>query len=413
MPNLRRVPTHLLSALHYWLINIVFGTWHKLMRIGRSKASANRAESPQSILIVRLDHIGDVVLSSAFFREVRRLYPKARITVVTTDRTKNLLEACPYIDELLSKPTHFNSVKSVSHDFAATRRFCEDSLAGRTFDVAILPRWGTDLFFASLVCLYSNAPTRIAYTTACSFEKRILNLGFNIFFTDLIPRGPLKHEVEHDLDVVRQLGGYLAETQLEFWCDSSDYAWAEERLRESGIPPHNRLFAFGVGAANSRRRWPISCYAELINRLALNDDFIPVIICGPDDTGLVSELQGLTSRPVFVPPSPSLRQTGALLSRCTIFIGNDSGPLHIATAVGLPVVEISCHPLTGNPGHENAPARFGPYSKKARVLRPVRAKAPCRSGCEGQGPHCITGVEVTDVHQAVLEASGALLSPPI
>jgi heptosyltransferase-2 len=390
-----------------------FGTWLKLRDVRSANPSTDKMNSPTSLLIVRLDHIGDLVLSSPFFREIRGLYPQARITVVCSERAKNVLDCCPYVDEVLGKPTQLNSVKSVSQELAITRRFCKRYLAGRRFDVATVLRWDTDLFFASFICLYSNASKRIAFTEACSFEKHILNLGFDTFFTDVLPPGPPRHEVERNLDVVRHLGGDVTQTELEFWCAPSDYTWVEERLHEYGISLEDRLFAFGIGATKPRRRWPISRYAELIDRLALTDAFTPVVICGPEDASLVADLRRLSKSSLFILPNPTLRQTGALLSRCTLFVGNNSGPLHIATAMGLPVIEISCHPINGDPRHENDPARFGPFGVKTRVIRPVRFKAPCKSGCEVPSPHCITGVTVEDVCNAVLETSGVPLRSSI
>jgi heptosyltransferase-2 len=84
-----------------------------------------------------------------------------------------------------------------------------------------------------------------------------------------------------------------------------------------------------------------------------------------------------------------------------LFIGNDSGPLHLAVAAGIPVVEISCHPADGDPNGENSPDRFGPFTSRCRIVRPERAKDPCQSSCASSQPHCIAQVSVAQVGHAV------------
>jgi len=101
-----------------------------------------------------------------------------------------------------------------------------------------------------------------------------------------------------------------------------------------------------------------------------------------------------------------LGASAALLKRCRLYIGHDTGAMHIAAAVGVPVVEISCHPKTGSPYSWNAPERFGPWGVPCRVLRPERPLPPCREECDAREPHCITQITAEEV----LEAAESLLA---
>jgi heptosyltransferase-2 len=103
----------------------------------------------------------------------------------------------------------------------------------------------------------------------------------------------------------------------------------------------------------------------------------------------------------------TLRETAAVLERCRLYVGNDSGPLHLAAAGGVPCVEISCHPATGRPDHENSPDRFGPWGVPHVVLRAASPRAPCDGYCGAQAPHCILEVDV----DAVVAAADSLLAP--
>ena len=97
----------------------------------------------------------------------------------------------------------------------------------------------------------------------------------------------------------------------------------------------------------------------------------------------------------------TLRQTGAFLKRCHLYVGNDAGPMHLAVAAGVPVIEISCHPLDGSQWHPNSPKRFGPWGVLHRVLQPLNALVPCSEGCIADRAHCILDISVEQVKQAI------------
>jgi heptosyltransferase-2 len=96
--------------------------------------------------------------------------------------------------------------------------------------------------------------------------------------------------------------------------------------------------------------------------------------------------------------------SAALIARSALYIGMDTGPMHLAAACGVPVVEISCHPLSGRSEQANSPSRFGPYATRSRILRPARPLAPCVDSCVVlHGSHCISQVRATQVIDAALD----------
>ena len=97
----------------------------------------------------------------------------------------------------------------------------------------------------------------------------------------------------------------------------------------------------------------------------------------------------------------TLRQTAALLKHCRLFVGVDSGPMYLAAAAGIPVVEISCHPRDGSPLHANSPRRFGPWGVPSVVLQPGRGCGSCSEACEATEPHCILKITVDQAKRAV------------
>ncbi len=117
-----------------------------------------------------------------------------------------------------------------------------------------------------------------------------------------------------------------------------------------------------------------------------------MVIGAPGDAPIADDLVAqLGPNAVSACGRLTLRQSAALLRRCAALIGMDSGPAHIAAAVDTPVAVVSCHPASGDPGHENAPQRFGPWGDPVRilVLQPPQPIAPCTRACTADEPHCI------------------------
>jgi ADP-heptose:LPS heptosyltransferase len=109
-----------------------------------------------------------------------------------------------------------------------------------------------------------------------------------------------------------------------------------------------------------------------------------------------------------------LREVCAVLERCDLFIGNDSGAAHLAAATDCKTIVISRHPRNGNPNHANSPQRFGPHCSEARVLQPAGGLDACADDCRVAEPHCITAVSVDDVvaaARAMLRGAPASFHP--
>jgi ADP-heptose:LPS heptosyltransferase len=98
----------------------------------------------------------------------------------------------------------------------------------------------------------------------------------------------------------------------------------------------------------------------------------------------------------------TIRETAAVIEHAKVFLGNDSGPMHMAAALQVPCVIISCHPSDGDPNGHNSPVRFGPVGDKHTVLCPSSAQWPCSRECRATSPHCICNVNEQDVTEAVL-----------
>jgi ADP-heptose:LPS heptosyltransferase len=356
----------------------------------------------RSILTVRLDEIGDVVLTSPFLRELRCNAPQAWITLIVKPEIKALVELCPYVNEVLTFDSHaaprFKQLRLHARALGLTSK----ALWRRHFDLAILPRWDVDYYHSTFLAYFSGAACRAGYSEKISELKQRQNSGFDSLLTHVLDDRAPKHEVERNLNVLRFLGAAVKEDQLELWLGPEDRAFAEQMLASLGIRDSDLLLACAPGAGAAKRRWPIERFIDLGRRILRDFDLHVVVVGGADDRKLGSRLQQeLGARVINLAGEATLRQTAAVLERTQLMVTNDAGPMHLAAAAGSSVVEISCHPRNGATSHANSPTRFRPWGVPHVVLQPERAAAPCQEACEAPETHCILGIEVECVEHAV------------
>jgi lipopolysaccharide heptosyltransferase II len=362
----------------------------------RQERSATGHKEPTSIIIFRLDSMGDVVLTTPLFRALKQTKPHSRCTVVVQAAYRSLLVTNPYVDEVLPMPQlnwqwlplGFNRLlDALLLYWTVLRTHC--------FDIAISPRWGADEHLATMLCVLTNAATRVGYSCHTSGLKEKLNRDFDAAYNICLPPGPVQHEVERNLAVAEALGRPLHDRRLDIRISETDRREARKHL--AGTPRGVKLIALGIGAASVGRRWPTGRYAETLERLSQAHAVWPVIICGREDLGEARGLQTLLQKRASVVSGLPLREVCAVLERCDLFIGNDSGCAHLAAAMGCRTLVISRHPLAGDPNHFNSPVRFAPWGAQGSVVQPL-GRDSCEEACTVPAmPHCILNVNVADV----------------
>ena len=374
-----------------------------ILRIsGRRKKTQLDLQQLRRVLIVQLDEIGDVVMTTPLLREARRNLPNSKISLLVTSTTFNLVECCPYVDEVLDfgqiRSGGVNAIKAPLKSLRAARR----QLWKRQFDLAIVPRWDEDVHQAIFAAYFSGSTFRLGYSERVNERKALLNKGYDRLLSHPILDRSIQHEVDHDLGVLTLLDADIQSHDLELWTTSLDEQRAIEIVAEASTERSKIRVAFCPGAAAANRMWPIAGYLELGKRLQKEYGAHIFVIGGPSDTQLgkticssigegVTDLTGRTT----------LRETYALLKRCHLYIGSDTGPMHIAAAAQIPVIEISCHPKDGRTDSVNAPERVGPRTPVRVILQPESAMPQCSDECIGKMPHCITQITVKDVYFAV------------
>lgn len=302
------------------------------------------------------------------FCELRRNAPQANIVLVVKPRVYNLAEACPYVNRVLVFDWRGeNGIPLLSLWLRQWRafRFASRRLRRSHFAVALIPRWDADTYDATSLAVFSGAEAVVAYSEACTDRKRLVNRGFDRLVTHVIlPSGVIRHEVEAGLAMLEQCGGTSDSDKLEIWLAADDRAFARANLRE-GLA----YVAVAVGAATPDRRWPAERFAQLAAWLQTRHGLTPILIGSSSDAAWpgVASFLGRTT----------LRQAAALIGRCVLFVGNDSGPKHIAAAMKTPVVEINPLRAGSNPSQPNSTGRFGAWQVPHRVVQPRSGSGEC------------------------------------
>jgi ADP-heptose:LPS heptosyltransferase len=368
----------------------------------RRKGAVIDLKAADRVLVIRLDDIGDMVLSTPFLRELRRVVPQAKISLVVKPSVEELAVGCPFVNEILVYDPGPLGYTPTFERMQRTVRFSARHLWLRRFDLAIIPRWDADLYHAAYLAYWSGAAWRVGYSECVVHHKRAMNGGFDGLYSHVLMDSSLKHEVERGLDIIRFMGGTPEHDGLTLWGTEHHEQPVAKMLEDLGISPATSLIAFGIGAASAARQWPHEQYIELGRWLRKEYDARILIIGGPSDVESAHIVaRSLGKHAINAAGMMTWHQLGPLLKSCRLYIGNDSGPMHMAAAAGVSVIEISCHPSNGNPYWSNSPLRFSPWGVPSQVLQPETAVSPCKEYCTSMEAHCIRRVDLARVKNAV------------
>lgn len=343
------------------------------------------------VLVVKLRHHGDVLLSTPVFSVLKRHAPQAQVDALVYADTREMLEGHPAIDRIQVVDRSWRSLPVL--DRLGREWGLLGALRERRYDLLIhLTDHPRGAWLARLLgCRYSVAP---GYGGRSRFWKRSFTHHF------ALPLNARRHMVEWNLDAVRRLGlqPELSERKLLLKPDAESEASVSRLLNANGLGDSD----FVLWHAPSRwsfKCWPAKRTAAAIDALAARGCRV-VLTAAPsrEEMELVRSIMALAqSSPVDLSGRLTLRELAVLAARARLFVGVDSAPMHIAAAAGTPVVA-----LFGPSGE----AEWGPWGGAHRVvaseLHPCR---PCgRDGCGGsKRSDCLESLPETRVIDAVDE----------
>lgn len=343
----------------------------------------------QRLLVIRYDGMGDLVVTTGFFRELRRAAPQARITLLTRSEWVPLMQACPHFDEVLGfKAKGYPAYQQLRRQVDGLA-FARRELWPRRFEAALVPQVHFDYFEARALAFFSGAPARIGRAERVGSEAD----SGQSYLTRVVPDAPRAHEVEQTYHFLEALGGRVEVRNLEVSVDAA-VREGGARLASELRGGRTRLIALGIGASQAERIWPLDRFIELGRWLQETQDAHVAVIGGSDMVTAGEQLAAaLGSAARNLAGRLSLTDTAAVLAHSDLFIGNDSGPLHLAAAIGLPVIEVSGFPADGPAMAPGSPVRIGPWCAYQQVVQPRQVLGPATFD--------MLAVEVADVKAAV------------
>ena len=331
------------------------------------------------ILLVRLRLLGDVVFTTPLLRALRRQYPDAHLTYVVEPAADPVVRANPHLNRVIVAPRR-RGVARLRDDLALAR-----ILRHERFDVGIDLHGGPR---GAWLTWASGAPKRIGYTTT----------GRSWMYTHPVPRPADlsgRHSVLKQWELLEPLGAAACDPSrdaVEMPEDAGAAARVGAMLSTAGVRDHDPVVLLHVSASNPFRRWPLESFAALVSQLAARDPNRRfVLTSGPSDADaaqrLADRIRAISAAQV-IPRTFDVAELRALAARATVYIGGDSGPMHIAATTGTPIVGLFGPTLA----ERSLPWRSPRLFAEAVDAGPLPCR-PCRQRtCEPGDFRCLTGI---------------------
>jgi len=362
-----------------------------------------------NILIVKLSAIGDVIHTLPALAALRQLYPDAHITWVVEEAAADLLADQPHLDRVVisRRKAWLRELRGgrIAAPIKEIRAFLRE-LRSRPYDLVIDFH---GLLKSAVIVLISGGKRKLGYDS--------MQEGSALFYNEKIPEKMEKHAVDRYLDFVRYLEGSGSDIRSLAETPEFTITVGGERL-ERTIAPRSELLK-GVGEEEKRgegtesggvrkaerryvavnpvafwetKLWEENKFAELGDRIR-EELGIDVVLTGSEAGPLEKIKTRMKTAAVNLGGQTTLRELASLYRDASLVITTDSGPMHLAAAVGTPVVA-----LFG----PTDPVRTGPYGRGHRVIRREMSCSPCfRKHCKA--PRCMTDITVEEVFSAVKE----------
>lgn len=326
-------------------------------------------ESVKRLLVIKLRAVGDVLLSTIVLRNLHLAFPGTQIDFLTEPPARDILAGSPDVDSLL---LYDRTTMSGLDLIREVRK--------RRYDVVI------DLFGnprTALVTRLSGARHRVG------FRFRGRTYAYNVVVN---PRGGEVHNTQFNLDAIEAIEVEIQDRNVYFHFTPSDERYIDQFLDRSSLKGRI-LVALNTGGGWYTKRWSLERFAELGDRIVGEFGVTVILPWGPGQIEEAKQVATLMSHTAVLPPATTLPQLGALLKRTSLVVSNDSGPMHIAAAVGTPVLGIY--------GPTN-PVLQGPYGRQHAIVRKESLEClGCNLTSCPIGHPCMKELSVDAVFEAV------------
>jgi lipopolysaccharide heptosyltransferase II len=348
---------------------------------------AGRWQSARRILAVRLDNMGDVLMTTPALRAIKESAPGRKITLLASPAGAATAAFIPEIDDVIELAAPWMPDNPANAD---ALHELVDVLRARRFDAAVIfTVYTQNPLPAAMLCWMANIPLRLAHCRENPYHL------LTHWVADPEPHELLRHEVRRQLDLLATVGCTTADERLSFQLHPQDSLRAMEKLRQAGVDLERPWMVVHPGASAASRRYPVEHFAQALDSIMANTTCQPVVTGSTDELPLVQRLRNRMAAPVASLASQlTLGELAAVIAPAALLISNNTGPVHLASSLGTPVVDL--YALT-NPQHS-------PWKVPNRVLyHDVPCRFCYRSVCPQQHHACLRLLDPQRVAQAARE----------
>ena len=303
------------------------------------------------ILIIRLSGMGDVIYTLPLLSALRSKYGSKHIAWLVSSKAKDVVAGHPLIDEVIV----FEREKGIVGAIKAIKE-----LRKRKYDLVLDPQ---SQLRSGLFAFLGAIPVRMGFARGVSKEP-----GFIFMNERVSPLGNERHNVDRDLGFARHLGIERGRVEFNLKIETADSKFADSYLAESCVKKNEKLVGFSIACSMQNRKWSNKNWAQLNNEIALKENIRTVILWGPGEEQDMKAIISLSKERALSAPKTNIKQLAAIIKKCSLIIGNDSGPLHLAVALGIPVIGL-CGPTD--------PEITGPYGNGNISIRKNLTVLPC------------------------------------
>jgi ADP-heptose:LPS heptosyltransferase/glycosyltransferase involved in cell wall biosynthesis len=347
------------------------------------------------LLWVRTDSIGDAILAGGMLPHIKAAYPGSDITVVCQEHVKSLYEAFPGIAAVIGIDK-----QRAYRDSAYLTRLAEQ-ISTRNFTLALNPIYSREPI-SDFLTLASNARERVGLEgDLCNIarEERDRN---SAYYTRIVPNSATEcNELNHQRRFLKAIDAGSAPIGSTIWTTPEDESYADRVFADSGLDPDRTIGVF-PGAQSRLRVYP--WMGQALRRVAGDFHWKVIAFGSASEAGSAQAmLQVAGAEAINLCGRTSLRQTAALLRRCRLGVGTESGPAHMACAVG------TSHVVVVGGGHFG---RFMPFSPLTSLVCLPLDCYGCNWKCRNRVPFCIRGIHPAVLEQAILQSYQVSASVP-
>lgn len=346
-----------------------------------------RWDEAKKLLCVRLDTIGDVLMTTPAMRALRD--SGKRITLLTSPAAREVASLIPEVDDAIVYDAPWMKATAPRRDFQPDARMIERLRAGK-FDAAVIfTVYSQNPLPAAFVCYMAGIPLRLAHCHENPYQL------LTDWVRDPEPAETIRHEAERQLALVRTIGCDAVDQRLSFRVPQKRLRAVRDLLASKGVDSGRPWIVVHPGASAPSRRYAPESFAAAASELVRRHRLQIVFTGESSEVGLVESIRTAMETTSFsLAGELDLASLGALLSMSPLLLSNNTGPVHVAAAVGTPVVDL--YALT-NPQHT-------PWQVPNRVLfHDVPCKFCYRSVCPELHHDCLRKVSPEQVVAATVE----------